>query len=89
MILIETKGVPPLMEVTVHILGEHPAAALSMLQDAYRNCIDIFLQTHEKGCKHGAECTAAKTAANMKYHLAQMDEETRTIIATSKHHDNP
>lgn len=93
MIVIEKAQVRPFQElpsvmkaVKVHVLEEEPEEAMAMLHQALMSMVDIFIEQHPKDCAE--DCVAYKAAKNMKYHLDQINDETRTIIAASKANDN-
>lgn len=71
-------------QIQIRVENEQPDMAIAMLEAGLQQMVQIFVQQHDPKCL----CVGARIAQNMKYHLDQISEETKSIISLYKPHDN-
>lgn len=70
-------------QIQIRVENEQPDMAIAMLEAGLQQMIQIFIQQHDPKCL----CIGARVAQNIKYHLDQMSEETKSIVTMYKPHD--
>lgn len=67
-------------ELDIQVAEETPDTAVGMLYGGLTHMVDLFIQTHDPNCP----CVQWRIAKNIRYHLEQIEEENKTIIAQAK-----